>query len=277
MTTMTLSHSTMDMLAQCARRYQMVKVRGVRQAPAPALLTGTAIHAAIEADNRGVLNDAHRMPLGDLHAFALDALYTECAHNDPDGLLDPKTMFSQVQATLSAYHAYVAPHLRPVAVEGAFTIPVAAGLDFTGRIDLVTERDGVRTIIDFKSAARPWHPGAEHEKTQATAYLMAAEAMQRPADRVTFITFPMRPDGSAAVDIRTTNRSADQRMAYRMGVVEAAARIGFMRQHDWYPASPSPLCAWCGVLGTCGVGQDWLKTHGREPAVPVLAEAEVTV
>jgi RecB family exonuclease len=272
---MKLSNSTVELLEKCPRSYQLQKIQKVQQAPAPALIVGNAVHYGCETDNVAVLQGRGHLSYAVVLEAGMHFLDDAIATLDPTGLLNHSAMARQVTATLATYCAQVAPNIYPVAVEESFLLPITSGVEFSGRIDLITENHGLRTIVDFKTASRPWAHGLEHTKLQATAYLLGAAYLGKPAQRVTFITFPMQADGSAGLDIRPTYRKEDDLIEYQCKVAESAARIQVMTEHDWFPARPTPLCAWCGVLGHCPTGRAWLQQEGRDPAVPVLEPVEV--
>ena len=61
-----LSHSTCEMVAQCMRRYYLIKVEGVPQSPSTALLQGTSAHAAFEVDGRRMMAGETPLSLSEL-------------------------------------------------------------------------------------------------------------------------------------------------------------------------------------------------------------------
>src|SRR5579859_6411699 len=286
----TLSHSQMDTFCQCPRRWYLTKIARVPQAPSEHLVFGTAIHAAIEEDGRRIAAGRLALPLTYLLATFSAALERECVQVDPHGLLAATIPELRVRgiAVLRAYLDAVQPHYSPTEIEYAFEQPVpnCDGWRFTGRIDALTVHGGQRTIVDLKTASKPWPAGAEHDKDQATAYLWADmnDFIEMPGEpvtrRVTFITLPTARDQSGdgytytcTPDFRTTSRSPAQVAHWLTKVrstvqgIEDALRVGGAQA---FVARTGPLCGWCSVLGSCETGQRWLADHGRQPAVPIV-------
>jgi hypothetical protein len=144
---------------------------------------------------------------------------------------------------------------------------------FTGRIDAVTDREGVSTIVDFKTATKPWASGAEHSKEQAAAYLLADSVLGIfKASRVTFITFTTTATENGfvcRVEMRPTNRTHEQIRRYTMHALQTAMDIEDALDSGDFPVRTSPLCAWCGCLASCTEGQVYLRESGRPIAVPL--------
>lgn len=283
-----LSHSQCEMWEQCPRKWQLVKVDRMAEAPSTALILGTAVHEAIEEDarrrSRGVRHECGQTLLMAIAAFSR-SLSREVARRDPTGLLRGEVPLLRRRglAILRAYADHVAPRLFPLpdAVEEAFNFPIAAdaadGWTFTGRVDARTCAPAATapSICDFKTG-KAWAQGAEHTKPQATAYLWAeaqrADDGGQRADKVAFITLPdtVGEDGrvSASAEIRLTRRTPQQIAAYATyargvaGAIDAATATGV------FPARTGPLCGWCGVLGACAVGRAWLRANGRASHVP---------
>lgn len=286
---LTLSHSQMDTFEQCERRWQLTKVLKVRQAPAEALILGDAIHQAIEADGRAALRRERRFGLPQLIATFSVALGQRLQLDDPQHLLQPAWAQLRLRgmALLRAYHDEFAASYQPEAVEDTFpvvSLPAAytgaPDVRFTGRIDA---RQG-RAIVDFKTASKPWPVGIEQQKPQALAYLWAdrqARAVTDAAREVRFVvlsataTLPARAGGdvgySAQVDVRVATPRTEAIEAYGERVRGVALRIAEVKRSGKAVAQTGPLCAWCGVLGSCALGRKWLRQHDRTPAVLMVS------
>ena len=266
---LTLSHSAMDLWGQCALRFKLTKLDRVPQAPAEALICGTAVHAAIECDGRAWMARGGHVDGETLREVAAVALRARWERDDPRGLLTAAwgAMYDRTLALVDAYVAAVQPHYRPTAVEEAFglSVPDADGLVFTGRIDAMQDGADGPVILDFKTASKPWEPHAEDSKDQASAYLMATAAVG--ARQVTFVVL-----SPAGVSFRPTRRTARQLDAYEAKVRATALAIGAATASGEFPARTGPLCRFCSVQGHCAEGSEWVRRDGRGPAVPVLGE-----
>ena len=269
-----ISHSQLETWGQCPRRYRLSRIDRVPQAPSDNLIFGDAIHQAIEMDGKRLMDGKPGLSVTALAGVFEAALEYRAAKDDPTGLLTGTLPDLRLRAlaTLRAYVERVQPHYHPVAVELPFTLPIP-NLDdwqFTGRIDAITERDGKTTIVDLKTASKPWARDIEHTKEQATAYQWAS-GLALP--RVTFIVFPTvaTAEGyTCPVEYRPTVRSSAHITAYIEHVRNTVGRIEEAKRSNVFPASVGPLCAWCSVVSSCEEGQAYLARTGRKIAVPAL-------
>jgi hypothetical protein len=281
-----LSHSQCSTWEQCPRRWQLEKIERAPRAPSEALILGDAIHQALEADGRALMEDGKGLDLYALSSVFEEALGRRLDSDDPWGLLSGaqhNDMEAKGRAILAAYIQHLQPRYRPTAVEESFdvAIPGAPGWRFVGRLDArVRGVLDIPLIADFKATSKPWPSGTEHGRLQADAYLWADQQSGRaePAQRVTFAVFPATSDGAGGFacspQFRMTERTPGQLAAYPLRLVETARQIERAKAAGNFPPNPGPLCGWCSVLSHCRVGQDWLASRGRNPAVPMLPVAE---
>ncbi len=284
-----LSHSQIETWQQCPRRWQLTKLDQVPQAPSEHLIFGDAIHQALEADGRSWIEHRIHLPFGRLVALFSDALDRCLAAVDPRCLLAGKTPDLRLKglATLRAYSEQIAPVYHPVAVEEEFDIALLLDggytLHYAGRIDARTQPEtSAPVIVDFKTASKPWPGGIEHSKPQAAAYLMADRTNERfpSATRVTFVVLATLGVGEryeCAPEFRTTTRSDALLDAYTQTIRRTADEIQIAAERKFFEARTGPLCGWCGVLGSCEAGKQWLLEQGRTPAVPVISREGVVI
>ncbi len=265
---MYLSHWQIETWEQCQLKWAHGKVYKSPAAPSDALILGTAIHAALEADGAAWIEGQRHIALDGLLDVFAQTLQSELALQDPDGLLADHVdgMHRRGHAMLAAYVAHVQPRYAPQEVELTATFSVDA-ITFTGRIDAITPK----AIVDWKTASRPWADDAAAHKDQASAYLAA-----RPDQtQVTFIVFACSPDDPDVCVVRThpTTRTPAQLAAYQDKVRAVAAEIAAAKAAEVFLARTTPLCGWCGYLGSCPLGRAWLDAAGRRAAVPVVTKA----
>jgi RecB family exonuclease len=279
-----LSHSQIEMFAQCPLRWWFAKRAETPRAPSEPLLLGNAIHQAIEADIRHKMSDAASIEKADLVDIFATALAQQCEQDDPLHLVSSErrlVLAQQGRDILDVYCAVVSSRLNPIAVEVPFEFvhPVDGSIVFRGRIDAVTlsaDEPPIRTIIDWKTTQRRWPVGAEHRRQQAAAYRWAEHCMQwPPSQRVTFVTFPprepMKDDAAPRmVDPRPTSPSDDALRAYAQLVQRTAAQVRAMDAAHHFPHRASSRCAWCEVRGACQAGQAYLANNGITPRTPTL-------
>ena len=278
-----LSHSQCEMVSQCMRRYFLTKIEGAPQAPSESLILGSSIHTALEADGLDLMTGYSPLPIEALWSHFLNALGNHMADDDPSGLLAQQLpeIREKGRAILRAYVEHLQLRYAPQAVEESFTveIPGAPGWKFTGRIDArVTLADGTPAILDFKTG-KAWQPGAEDGKDQATAYIWATnqQGSEAEGDRqnaVVFAIFPTFADDSGGYtckpQFRITSRTEQQLRNYLAYLVATTQQITEAKRSGDFPARTGPLCAYCGVLGSCPQGQRWLADHNRKPAIPMV-------
>lgn len=270
-----LSHSRMEAWQQCPRKFDLINLRKVKQAPSESLIIGDAVHQAIERDGRFYMAHGEHLSTDEIRTVAADAVTERTFRDDPGGALDrdaERRMMATVYSAISSYALYVRGDFRPYAVElpFKFDVPGAEDLWFTGRIDAMQrDRRGAPVVLDIKTGKRKpqrW----EHTAPQAAAYLWAAGMGEQAPSRLSFVLIPT----GYPAEVRYTSRTPAQLARYADSVRETAARISLARASGNFPAKTSPLCAWCPVLGHCRTGREYLLANGRQPQVPVLMAAE---
>ncbi len=259
-TTIKLSYSQIEQWEKCQLAWRFSKIDRRPQAPSEALILGTSFHAALEADGRSLAKLADYELLGIFEK----AFQVELARADPTGLISGEKRIAlrrKAQVMILEYIHTVQPHFAPLEVEQDFTLRLSDEVSFSGRIDAVT----ASSLVDWKTASKPWTPGDQHHKDQASAYLLARPDQQR----VSFAVFA--PSGeSCGFQSLATTRTDEQKAQYRLKVLKVADDIRAAKASGNFAANPGPLCGWCGYLGSCSAGEAWLKLKGRVPQVPVL-------
>jgi len=239
-------------------------------APARPLVMGNAMHKAFELDGLAAWQNEERLGVAELNSIAQAALYDELHKADPRGLVpqaDIDDMEARLAAIVEAYVERLQPAYKPIGQpEETFTlaIPDSPGWDFTGKID-ARVLWGVRAILDFKSG-KPWKPGAEHYKPQATAYLWADRDRNAAghAEKVVFCLFPTQPSGHEYVsypEFRKTERTPRQLDMYPRYLANVTGRIEDAKASGDFMASPSVLCSYCNYWHACPTGQAWTASH----------------
>ncbi len=292
----TLSHSQIEQWQQCQFRWYLRYVAHAPAAPSEQLILGDAVHAAIAEDGvRRLEWIDRRLGLPALLQVFNEALEKRLAEDDPGKLLAGRVMDLRLRglAILSVYVEQVQPRYTPCArPEEQFevAIPDLDGWRFTGIVDarIFAGTGGIPTIVDWKTASRPWPDGAEHQKAQATAYLWAErqriDAHRAAASRVTFVVFTTTPRSgqldpagyTCSAEFRSTIRVPQQLAAYEELVRGTAHDITrrALSPVKSVKTNTGPLCGWCPYLGSCPSGRFWLHSHDRQPAVPVVAGVE---
>lgn len=311
-----LSATQLETFIRCPRQWYETRYGEVESTVAEPLVLGSAFHATLEQD--GDLRRRHKTPLDEknlLHEFLHRHLPKELAEQDPEGTLDPmriKDMELRGEAMLKAYITSVAPRYFPVMVEDPFEVHIPSDvksplLDIdgdpwtvTGFIDAITiNSKGQYVIVDWKTASKPWRPGAENSKSQASVYILAQmlRGLDIPA-QVTFITFPTmwnsdtqryecgkyprdefgEIDGEFEwkPDIRVTQRNLAQMGEIIYNLRNAAEEINKIRRQEiTASAKPHALCPYCPVNNTCLSGLQWMKNNKKKLPKHEFTEAEI--
>src|SRR5215472_9188714 len=117
-----MSVSEIDTWGTCQLQWALKREVVVPKAPVPVLIVGTAVHAALEADNRRRIGGEPAYALDALLAAGAQALTDELARRDPEATLAAQraTLDARVEAVLTACHAHVASRFAPLTAEDWF-------------------------------------------------------------------------------------------------------------------------------------------------------------
>ena len=159
------------------------------------LVFGSAFHSALAFHATRRLH-GQEVTVADCQEVFADLLTENCRRDGPpvrfnDGeTID--TLVAQGQRMLATYLASLDPEEEIEAVSMPFSVPLidASGnrLDkpLIGEYDLVVRRNGIRTIVDWKTSARRWPKGKADTDLQATCYLWAECQQGRTATQFRF-------------------------------------------------------------------------------------------
>lgn len=300
-----LSHSQLDLFTRCPKQWYADRFEKIEGGPSEALILGSAFHATLEHD--GELRRKHKTPLDESNLFDVFLrlhLPKELKEQDPNNALDHmriKDIELRGEAMLRAYARSVAPRYYPVLVEDPFEVHIPHDkttplLDIegepwtvTGFIDAITINSrGEFVIIDWKTASKPWKPGAEHDKDQATMYMLAQLLRGKDVPKqVTFITFPtmwnsdtqryecgsfprdeegeITGDFQWKADVRVTTRNLEQVSSLVYSLRHAALEINKIRAGEAEAvAKPHGLCPYCPINNRCLPGLQWMKHRNKK-------------
>lgn len=283
----TISHSQLETLNQCQMKWYLEKVMRVKQAPNVNFLLGNAFHESVEAYGNMVINH-HEIFVNSLADDLIDVAYNRMSvdllKDDPDiryiSQTERDTVKRQLSTMLLAFVDHVVPTYQPLAVEHSFIVDLIPSVGFTGRIDAIT----AKAIVDFKTARslEKWqHNGGGDSKPQATAYLVAASELAKQDNsvypsQVTFLVFACDPSDPSHVEIQAfpTKRDIAQKKLWSVDATMSANAMLDMKSGISTPKhNTSPLCRWCGVIGSCDVGMSYVKRSGKPIEVPVTTNS----
>lgn len=282
-----MSHSRTE-TAECLARYFHNYVAGTEKAPNASFMVGTPVHKALESDAIAALRGEGRLSRAEMLGIAYNALTETIAKDDRHGLITWdgfKSILDRVEAIIAAYVSDLQPRYTPTAApEFGFDVPIPGSRrwNLIGFLDGQAHWDGVPSILDFKTANKPWRPGQEAYKPQATAYLWAMRHEMRATPEATpkqvvFCVFPTQRVGNgwrATLDARPTTRTDQQVNAYPAYLNSVIRRIDEAERTGSYPASPGPLCSYCAFWHACPEGRAHTGEAGKpEYTLPIVERA----
>lgn len=291
-----LSASQLDVFLNCPKKWVAQYIEQTKGDPSEALGLGGAFHETLE--NFGRQRIQRRAGTVDLAAMQREfsqILRRVMSEQDPHGkLLKAHALMEQKgHAMLEGFCTHIAPRFWPIAVEEEFNFEIPAMKPYngepwtvTGRIDArtVLAESGNMVIMDWKTG-KAWKPGAEHQKLQATMYLLADLLLGRPvSQQVTFVTFPLEWQDNegrfvCTPDIRVTTRTLRQVSDLVQTLRQAALKINTLRDTGGRDANatPSYLCPYCPRYARCYPGQEFMFSKGRLNAITVNENDEPLV
>ena len=278
-----MSHSRSE-TADCLKRYEHNYILGTERAPNSSFFAGTPFHKAAEMDGLAALAGEPRLKRAELMAVAWDSLVETIAKDDKRGLVTwagVHDITGRIEAIIDAYIEELQPRYVPTAKpETPLNVAIPGSRwDFTGFMDGQALWDGEPAILDFKTANKPWKPGAEHYKPQATAYQWATRATMGEAAprKVVFCVFSTERRGSewvASPSFLPTSRTDAQLNAYPAFLNSVIGRIERAEQDGDYPAKVGPLCSYCAFWHACPEGQAYTgEARKPEYTLPILKGA----
>ena len=163
-----LSYSTVSQYINCSERVWMEKIEHVPKRGGMSIkaLFGVAIHSAVAAFYRGILN---RTPL------SLDTLIrtfrirfeSMSVQEDPENPVP--VLLEQAKQLLEQFVLLEPPHTI-ISIERPYRFQLTPVLEVVCTPDLVIrDKDSVLTIIDWKSSGKKWAPDQIRKVTEQTA------------------------------------------------------------------------------------------------------------
>jgi len=234
--TSVLSHSQVSRYLACPEQYRQHYVERLRaRFPSASLAFGQVLHQALAGHFRDGSDAVQTFDEVWASVADLDLTYTK---------RDTWTKLRDSgRVLLARFVAEEAPRITNVtAVENRFELAVT-GLDppLVGYIDLVADLDGVKTVIDFKTASSAY---GEHEtllSDQLSVYGLAEPEAQQAAFCVLVKTKEPR------IEWHVTTRGPDQLTEYLAKAGHVAREIASSRFYK----RPGMWCSWCDFLPCC--------------------------
>lgn len=234
------SHSRLAKYLTCPEQYRLHYLEGLRpRFPSASLVFGQLLHQAL-----AVLLTGKGDPIAHFEASWRAVKETTLTYRARDSW---ERCAETGERLLQRFVAEELPKLGTVeAVEKPFTLDITTlALPFVGIIDLVAPYKGRRTVIDFKSAAKPYEAHEVLLSDQLTAYQLAE---------------PLAEQSALCVLVKGKEPSIEWHVAKRRP--EELAE--FVQKAEWatqaieagqFYKRPGFWCAWCDFLPVC-IGDD---------------------
>lgn len=253
-----LSPSALSMLSKCGVQYAFRYIEGKKIPPAAAMIAGTAVDTAANADLTSKMVVGELEPEEKILSIARDTVHSkwdeEGVHLSKEELeVGEKIIKGQVVdksvALAALHHAQVAPVIEPIAVQRRFRVPLEDfPFDLVGVID-VQEATAVR---DLKTAGKSPSKDTAENSDQLTFYGLGISALDGAApEKLVLDTLVYTPAGNTSIVTLETTRS-DKDYLVQMNRIERAAEVieggHFMpaRPDDWWCSEK-----WCGYHSIC--------------------------
>jgi hypothetical protein len=251
-----ISHSQLDMYWRCPEQYRRRYMEKEVIPPGIAMLQGTGIHRAAEANFKQKIESREDLPATDIIELAAVAFDTEKSGGymltDEEASAGAAKILGAAKDQLiqlaSVHAAEQAPDYQPVVVEHVTRIVFPnATHDLVAVTDL---RDDKGRVTDLKTAARKKPQSDADSSMQLTIYAAAyrLELGEMPAEVRLDSLIKTKTPGRQV--LRSTRTTADfQAMINRVNVTLDAINKG-----SFPPASPGSWnCSprWCGFWATC--------------------------
>lgn len=231
-----LSFTRIDKYLECPEQYRLYYLEGLRpKIPSASLIFGQAIHQAL-----AYLFSAN----GDPVSF-FERLWTELERQPLryGGRTTWQSLGYTGQALLTQFIREEVPRLnRVVASEQSFELTISnLDVPFIGVIDLVADRDGRRTVIDFKTSSKSYQDHDVALSDQLTAYRLAV---------------PEAEDAALCVFVKTKEPRIDWYVSKRDGpqlteFLRKAAHVASEITAGHFYKRPGTWCSWCDFLPIC--------------------------
>jgi len=235
-----LSHSRISRYLLCPEQYRLYYVEGLRpRNPSANLVFGQVLHQTLASLFRDGLDPVESFRERWAEAQGWDLTY------------GPRDSWERLSETgrvlLQRFVRDELPRIGQVhSSEKPFEIAVTSlDVPLVGIIDLVADVDGATTVVDFKTAAKPYQDHEVHLSDQLTAYRLAVPEAERAA---------------LCVLVKTKEPQIEWHVAERTGdqIVEYLRKVRFVGQEisaGRFYKRPGLWCSWCDFLPVC-LGDD---------------------
>lgn len=265
-----LHASMLSMLARCGYQFYLRYIKGLREPPGVAMLTGTAGHRAADANLKHRLATGAPLPeeaVLQIAADQFDAAVAEQGVRLTDAEQDEGPLWVKGRAkdmavrVARAHYRLLAPKLKPIAVERKMRL-VLEGFPFDVECTIDVQEEG--TIRDLKNVARAPRGDEARSHPQLHLYTLVRNAIdQAETEKVVLDHIVKAASGPYSVPVAAP---APRNFDHVLARLEAAARV--VEAGNYYPTDPTGPSGWVCSEKHCGYWQS-ICPHGRRATVQV--------
>lgn len=265
-----ISPSQLDMYFRCGEQYRRRYVNQEKLPPGIALIKGSSVHVAAEANHKQKIESHEDLPVDDLKEIAASEFENRYR---TDGLMMTEEergvglrnilgggKDSAVKLT-GVYAERIAPTIQPAFVEEWVRIPLLGYThDLNGRIDVIDDRGAVR---DLKTASARKNQAEVDNSDQLTYYHVAVEKLTgKPPAKVQLDVVIETRAGKLDSQVLESTRDHNDRqvLANKLG-----AMLQGIKAEVFLPATPGHWCCspkFCGYWQTC----PYVNSHRKAAA-----------
>lgn len=253
------SPSSLQLFAQCPKRYYLRYLRRLPDPSGPEAFAGTHAHAVLEwcVPNRVHAPDLVReVAQREWPAIEADPDF------DPEWTAQVKRLSWQATQTALA-HRWCAATVPVAHVEQRFDVMLPGRVPLRGVIDRVDQAGNCVSIIDYKTGKAPkraFQDSWVEKRLQVVWYAAAWEVMSGvlpTSASLLFLGGGRAEEDTVRLDRETVDEALGVALERSLGIGEATA------SGEW-PTNAKALCAWCAYVADCPAGMEVVNERIRK-------------
>ena len=265
-----LSASSLNMLLTCPRQFELRYIKGLIIPPGAALVTGSAMHRALETYWRDAMTSPKRLTgkqTAELAVTSLDEVLEEGENTVTAA--ERENAIHDLTGLAETYVDEVAINIVPLAVEEEVHYTAQCGVDILAYLDLRRQLQDVNAenganegICDYKITGRKWTIDKLRNSLQFNLYALATGISDIEIhNMLKDVKVPKHMPKKAPVD-GVTDISSNLRVLHHVfdgsqvehleNIIESAARL--ISSGIFMPCSLDSWCCnetWCGYYSRC--------------------------
>ena len=265
-----LSASSIKMLLRCPKQYEFRYIQDIVIPPNAALITGSAMHKALETYYKEAMTSAQRFTPEQTAELAVQSLEDIVEEQDSSVISDAEITESvnSLKSIAKVYVDNIASHIEPLAVEEEVRYKSACGVDILAYLDLRRkmnpEENGLgqaEGICDYKITSRKWAINQLRDSLQFNLYSLVTGLGDIEVHNMVKNTVPKRlnkkPEVYGVRDVASNMRILHHCFKgdgnrHMEELIESCARL--ITSGIFPPCDPESWCCnptWCGYWQWC--------------------------